>query len=207
MRVQPGTRLLTPWEIDGMIKGGPLWTDLDTFDIVGVAENPSITTEKQLKQMLQRLLVDRFKLIFHRETHQIPGFGLVATQAATKLKPPSDGKAFAGMRGGSRHEFRNVTMPMFATYLARILRKPIIDNTNLIGAYNFTLSRWSQTEGEQKYLSNLPADVASELRIRDASSFPTLSAVLLQEIGMRLQPEMIPMRVIVIDNVEKPNIK
>ena len=40
------------------------------------AENPSTAKEAELKQMLQTLLTERFKLRFHHESKDVPGFAL-----------------------------------------------------------------------------------------------------------------------------------
>jgi len=51
---------------DPQITGGRKWFDADRFDIVAKAEGPA--ARDQLMLMLQSLLIDRFKLNFHRET-------------------------------------------------------------------------------------------------------------------------------------------
>ena len=55
-----------------VLRGGPEWVanGADRFDLEGKAENPSTATEADLLAMLQNLLVDRFKLKFHRDVEQ-----------------------------------------------------------------------------------------------------------------------------------------
>ena len=52
--------------------GGSEW-----FTIQGQAENPRSTTEAQLNEMLQSLLIDRFRLKFHFENREMPGDALL----------------------------------------------------------------------------------------------------------------------------------
>jgi uncharacterized protein (TIGR03435 family) len=49
-----------------LLKGGPAWVagGDDRYDLEAKAENPSTATEAELQVMLQRLLIDRFKLNF-----------------------------------------------------------------------------------------------------------------------------------------------
>ena len=55
------------------VTGGPAWVTSDTFAVDAKVENPSATTDAQLRLVLQSLLKERFKLEFHRETKQVPG--------------------------------------------------------------------------------------------------------------------------------------
>src|SRR4029077_16956371 len=68
------------------ITGGPAWFDSDRFDIDAKAEDPSKTTVAQLKQMLQQLLADRFKLKLHQEKRVVSGSLLVVAGNGSKLK-------------------------------------------------------------------------------------------------------------------------
>src|SRR5262245_61666357 len=72
--------------IDQWVSGGPNWIGTDFFELDAKAEDPSTTTVNQLRQMLQTLLRERFKLAFHMETKDIPGYFLVPAQGGPKLK-------------------------------------------------------------------------------------------------------------------------
>jgi uncharacterized protein (TIGR03435 family) len=57
-----------------LIFGGPGWIDSERFDIQARAEgNPG---NAQTPLMVQSLLEDRFKLVMHHETRQLPIYGL-----------------------------------------------------------------------------------------------------------------------------------
>src|SRR5438034_28994 len=64
------------------VVGGPSWLEFDRFDVTGLvcADTPQAT----LKQMLQSLLADRFKLAVHTDTKPMPGFVLSLGQGKPK---------------------------------------------------------------------------------------------------------------------------
>jgi uncharacterized protein (TIGR03435 family) len=62
--------------------GNPL--DAERYDIQ--ATLPVGATEKDVPQMLQALLAERFKLALHRETRDLPVYALIVGKDGTKLK-------------------------------------------------------------------------------------------------------------------------
>ncbi len=67
------------------VEKAPSWASADHFEMQAVAEDPAHTTDVQLLQMLQDLLVDRFKLRLHFETRQSPGYELQVVKAGVKF--------------------------------------------------------------------------------------------------------------------------
>ncbi len=63
---------------------GPDWIQSERFDIA--AKLPDGATEDQIPAMLQTLLVERFKLAFHREDREHPVYALIAAKGGPKLK-------------------------------------------------------------------------------------------------------------------------
>src|SRR5262249_31045275 len=59
---------------------------VSVFQVEATAEIPSTTTVEQLRQMVQTMLADRFKLSFHWETQNVPGYALVVAKRGPKLK-------------------------------------------------------------------------------------------------------------------------
>ena len=53
------------------------------------ATMPEGATEKQVPQMLQALLADRFKLVFHRESKEHSVYALIVGKGGSKLRNPS----------------------------------------------------------------------------------------------------------------------
>ena len=73
----------------GLIRRLPGWATADKFDINARAESTE-PTKDDMRLMLQSLLEDRFKLKVHRETWEMPVFGLYLTRPGKngpQLKP------------------------------------------------------------------------------------------------------------------------
>jgi uncharacterized protein (TIGR03435 family) len=60
------------YDVPNLMISGPDW--LGTEDYVIEAIVPPVTTRDQLKLMLRSLLAERFGLILHRETRDVPAF-------------------------------------------------------------------------------------------------------------------------------------
>src|SRR6266508_2778306 len=61
---------------EARVIGGPTWLDTDRFDIVATATGDGITSDV-VRQMLRTALADRFGLVLHNETKQMPIYSLV----------------------------------------------------------------------------------------------------------------------------------
>jgi len=70
---------------------GPSWIDTEHYDITATVR-PGATKE-QAKQMLQNLLVERFKLTIHRETKDFPVYELVVAKNGSKLNKADETQA------------------------------------------------------------------------------------------------------------------
>jgi hypothetical protein len=76
--------MLNGWQL-GRVLGGPAWMRTDRYDIHAKAGTPISSEER--KSAVMALLAERFQLVAHRETRDIPAAVLLA------LKPPA---GFAG---------------------------------------------------------------------------------------------------------------
>jgi uncharacterized protein (TIGR03435 family) len=67
---------------------GPAWlrdvTSMNYYTII--ATMAPDTTKAQFQMMLQNLLIERFHLVFHRETRNFPGYELVVDKGGPKFK-------------------------------------------------------------------------------------------------------------------------
>lgn len=77
------------------VTGGPNWLEWDTYDIN--AKLPAESTTETQKVMLQNLLADRFKLVVHNDTKDLPAYTLTAGKTP-KIKQ-SEGPVDTGCRG------------------------------------------------------------------------------------------------------------
>src|SRR5215472_8597785 len=70
----------------------PAWMDSTRFDVV--AKIPAGATKDDFKLMLQNLLAERFKLVVHQDSKEVPVYALLVGKNGSKLKEsPKDGPA------------------------------------------------------------------------------------------------------------------
>ncbi|MGH9648534.1 MAG: TIGR03435 family protein, partial [Bryobacteraceae bacterium] len=62
----------------------PDWAESARFDVL--AKIPDGATQAQVPQMLQQLLLERFRLAVHTETKDLSGFTLVVAKGGPKMK-------------------------------------------------------------------------------------------------------------------------
>ena len=166
--------------------------------------------EKMEQQhMLQTLLVDRFKLKVRWETREGPTYDLVVAKKGPKMQlarggPPSaEEQKWWGdrpipplyQRGGSDVGFEFVahgcSMSDLAETLAGQFGRPVVDRTGLTAKYDFTLHY------QDARLSDRSAD--------DQNPTPPLDMAIQDQLGLKLEPAKGPIKLLVIDHIEKPS--
>jgi uncharacterized protein (TIGR03435 family) len=189
--------------------GGPSWISVDKFDISAKADPQAEGSPNQLPAMLRSLLRDRFGLRVHSETRQVPAYRLVVARrdgrlgrnlresttdcsgtVATAANPEPD--RWCGIRAtGGVITGRAVSAAQLAGNLAGYptVDRFVTDRTGLTGRYDFEL------EYAPAFLD--PGDAVSSAR-------PSLFTALIEQLGLRLQPETIAAPVLVIDRIERP---
>lgn len=219
MTVQPGGRftvrneplrllIRTAYQLqDDQIVGGPSWLTSDRFDIDAKAADDRAFLS-QLAPMLQALLADRFRLIVHHDTKELPVFAAVLVRSDRQLGPQlrstecpdleSDVKQLrpcANLSSGvGRLTARGAPLKSFFEYLAPSVNRVIIDRTGLNGRYDVTLE-WTPAQP----LSSLPGVPAPIDPNR-----PTIFTAIQEQLGLKLEPTRAPVDVLVIDRVEQP---
>ena len=187
------------------IAGTPGWIRSEHYDVEAKPAE-AVPNSDDVLLMVQALLEDRFQLKYHWETREQPGYDLVVVKPgkllASILKgdcPPSlsdsellpKDAACGGLPNSPGHaKGYNLTASDLAGSLAWFLSKPISDKTNLAGRYDVEL-RWTPDSVEMR--SNAPSE-------QDA---PNISTALQEQLGLKLQSARVPVRVFVIDHVEK----
>ena len=78
--------ILKAYDIDEYQVSGPGWLDTP-LDVS--ARLPAGATQEQYRLMLQDLLAKRFKLAFHREKKDVPGYALAVGKGGPRLKETS----------------------------------------------------------------------------------------------------------------------
>jgi uncharacterized protein (TIGR03435 family) len=169
------------------ISGGPGWLDSERFDLEAKAEIPAEKAE--LRIMLQSLLAERFQLVIHRDTKEMPVYALTLGKAGIgpNLHIFHEGDPQPVPVWGSRTDTHhptvliNGTLEGFAYLLGgppNDLGRPVIDKTGLTGHYVGWL-RW----------------------LDDDDLIPAIE----EELGFRLEPQRAPVEIVVIDKIEKPS--
>lgn len=80
--------LTTAYDVKNFQITGPAWLDSERFDIS--AKIAPGATKEQFHLMLQNLLMERFHLVLHRESKQLPGYELVIAKSGLKLKESTE---------------------------------------------------------------------------------------------------------------------
>ena len=175
------------------ISGIPDWDRSSFFDLEAKAENPSSTTEPDLRLMLQNLLTERFKLVLHHSTVEAPVFALHLGKNEPKLRPSKADSEGTKPEGGSL-VFTGYTMSRLAEFLSGqpSVDRPVLDMTGLSGRFDFTL-----TILDAKPES--PAEFKSGL-----SKWDSVLSDVQQQLGLRFESQKASLETIVIDHAEKP---
>jgi uncharacterized protein (TIGR03435 family) len=111
--------------------------DVDRFDIVGTM--PPSTTDDQILEMLRNLLIERFKLEYHVDRKQVPGYFMMVENPSSELKPVDCGEYPTVSPMPRRLFAKRETMANLAAILAMRLERPVLDKTGLTGCYDFEL--------------------------------------------------------------------
>ncbi len=171
------------WRVrDVQVVGGPGWIESDEFYIA--AKGDPAASADQCRAMVQALLADRFKLAVHRETRQLPVYGLVMDPKGPKFHE-SEASARPDMTGGpGQMKAQRISMAILAQTLSRLLDRPVLDQTGLAGRYDFKLE-WTP-DGDA------------------AGGGASIYAAVQDQLGLRIETKSGPMERLVIDRVEKP---
>lgn len=196
---------------DKVIEGLPPWATKDRYDINAKVDEATAEEWKNLsamqrwervKPMLQAMLVDRCKLVQHADTVEIPIYALVVGKHGAKLKETKPGEAapsgavslFTGdgsmvvpyHRTDPRPAliFFNASMLALADQIANGAPRRVEDQTGLTGRYDFVLPKLEDTS---------PTDPAP----------PTIWNI--GELGLALKSTKAPMKILVIDHIERPS--
>jgi uncharacterized protein (TIGR03435 family) len=186
--------------IAGYQISGPQWLKQERFDIVAKTD-ASIAKQDEMLPLLQPLLADRFRLVLHRETRQLPAYVLTVGRNGPKLEPAEDSAAAmpfkkANKSGGARIHAPSLTMPQFAEILSRRLGHPVRDMTGLTGAYAVTLAWADDTEKKREK----PGKPGKSQPVKDR---PSVFTALQDQLGLRLEARKAPVEIFVIDHIEK----
>ena len=199
---------------DFQISGEPSCVDSARFDVATTSEaNPRYDVlQPTLETMFQGVLVDRFKLISHRETKELPVYSLVVAKNGPKIHPvdeegcpevpPADNPC-RFLRRTKIGQLTGKKAPMFilALLLSSMTGRTVVNKTDLKGSYDYTLD-W--TKYLQPPLAPPGAD-APPGAFDPMSVEPAISTALEEQLGLKLESTKGPVEILVIDHVERPS--
>ena len=136
--------------------------------------------------MLQALLAERFQLKLHREPREMAAYALIAGRGKPKFQK-SEGALSYDMANGHR-ELKNHTFFQVSDFLSSIVQRPVFDQTNLTGTYNFPLEMSMEELGGINANPDSPA--------------PSIFTIV-EGLGLKLESRRETIEVIVIDSGNK----
>ena len=217
------------WQIKPYQYDGPSWMNVQRYDIQ--AALPEGGKRGQVPAMLQTLLAERFKLVFHRESREIPVFALVTTKDGHRLKPsaprentapspqirggatvvgnatvhsgPDGDSRLTPLPGGNmRVETAHMTLAAFADVLNGYTERPVLNMTGIEGAYDMEFEISAE---EFRNVRRAHGAAIPPAPPGDTATDPAgvSLASSLQKLGLKLESRKSAVEVLVVDKAEK----
>jgi uncharacterized protein (TIGR03435 family) len=214
------------------IVGGPDWMTSDRFDVVAKAPEGPFNADV-MRPMLQSLLAERFKLVVHNETREMPIYALVKARNDGKLGPNLSpaavdcAAAMRGRRGGGpppappapsqpgqkvecgfmigpgRLNAGGMPLSNLAQTLSPQVGRIVLDKTELTGNYDFELTYSLEGLGSAFPGGGQPLVNGAPAPVDP--NMPNIFTALQEQLGLKLDSQRGPVDVIVIDSVEQPS--
>jgi len=175
------------------IVNAPRWFDEQPWNIDGVPDAEGAPNWNQYRRMLQKLLSSRFGLQMHHEKRELSVYTLTVAKGGPKLqKSKDDPDALSDSSGhgiGAQQymKFTNDSMTDFAKTMQLMVDRPVLDQTNVSGRYDFSLL-WTPDA-----MRATPTDTA-----------PGLFTAVQEQLGLKLEATHAPTDVFVIDAATRP---
>ena len=223
-------KIADAYEMHALQQQLPQWAISTGFDIRARAENPN-PTKDQMRKMMQALLADRFKLITHYETQQVPVFGLVPQKPGKigpKLRrhPTGDTSCSTTPPGMVSGPAATIGGGLFPVICGDILgMRPSVPGRLNVGARNVTMGQIASSlngmgilgrpvvdqtglSGTFDFSLEFTPEMPNGVRpgeTQSDSSEPTFLTALTDQLGLKLQSQKGPVHLIIVDHVEHPS--
>jgi uncharacterized protein (TIGR03435 family) len=212
--------------------GAPKWVDSDRYDFqakllddtpASSAPNDLRIDAEDVRQMLQALIMERFKMRSHVEKRLVTAYTLRAVKPRLAKADPSSRRHCVEGPGRDGKDPRaanpllnrlascqNTTMAQFGAELEGIasgyIYGPVVDETGLKGSWDFTLS-FSTADlikaGEGGDGGALGGQAASNSSASDPNGAVSLFDAVSKQLGLKLEKQRRLAPVLVIDHIEK----
>lgn len=188
------------------LTGQPDWATEQRYDIHAklLDTDPAADdnlTEEQHQHLLLTLLVERFGLKYHVETKEMATYNLLPATKGLKLTAAADSgdktKQVYGMCsncfswGDNNVKGHDMPVDTLARLLAAQLERTVNNRTGYDGKIDINL----------KWAPDLGAKPASD----EDASLPPLPKALEEQLGLHLQPSRGPVKIYVVDHMDKPS--
>jgi len=200
------------------LSSGPDWVRSEPYDIEATAGSlpPEMTSkarQDRMKLMLRTLLADRFHLQLSHSAKEMPVYAVLVAKngprltpakvaekdcAAADLNPPChvvNGGIGRGLHG------KAVDIQDIAAHAENWSDRPIQDRTGLTGLYTIDTEGWVPMQPRPPASDAAPPS-AEALAMSDPTR-PTLF-VIMDRLGLKLEPTKGPVDIYTIDHVERP---
>jgi uncharacterized protein (TIGR03435 family) len=177
--------LKAAYTVQGYQITGLDWIDSDRFDFA--AKFTPETNRDQIPKMLQALLAERFGVMIHRETKELPVYTLMVAKGGAKLTASkTDGSTSTNSSGAVWHLTGTFTMRRLADFLSERTSRPVLDQTDLSGSFEIKLD-WTEDNAATQ-VDGTP---------------PSLITALQEQLGLKLNSTKGPVETIVIDRANR----
>jgi uncharacterized protein (TIGR03435 family) len=187
---------------------GPAWMESQIYEVI--AKLPEGASQKQIPEMLQGMLAERFGLKMHWESRMEPSYALIVGKGGLKLKRSDD--AIAGVSGQDakpapsvffrppgHFEYHRRTMAEFAQSLSMSLGRQVLNLTELDGVFDIVM------DVDPIDLEGMRRSAAARGLTPDSRENSTASSIftVIQEFGLKLEPRKAPIKHLVVDHAER----
>src|SRR5215469_6649310 len=185
---------------DQQLIGGPGWLDSDRYDIHAKAPAGETTTDffdttaaDRIRLRTRALLADRFKLVLRSESREMGVYVLTLAKrgpkTALKRWREGDEPGPQNIGGVNSYTAKNISMKAFAEgYLSTRMGRVVLDQTGLSGDFNFKV----------EFVPDQSGRGATDL------TGPSFLDALQEQLGLKMEPRKAPVKVLVIEHVERP---
>jgi uncharacterized protein (TIGR03435 family) len=179
------------------ILGAPSWTRSSYFNVEAKADpaldlqlrNMTADTGRHEKElMVQAMLADRFGLVTHMETRELPIYELVVGKKGANLGPVQPGGSSVRTSNGQIEVQAANSVSVLAEELSKVVGRDVVDQTGITGRYDLKLL-WT------------PDDAVAA----GADAPPPIYTALEEQLGLRLVSAKGPVKVLIVDRVSQPS--
>jgi len=229
LRLVVGQGLAAPLD---RIFGWPDWIDTERYTIAAKMQDGPPPATGALFVMIENLLKDRFNLVTHRETRELPIYNLVVAhpdrlgpalkESSRECRTELTERVEAARRGApmpttpavcmtsrlnvGTASMDGTQMAVLANFLTQSVGRPVIDRTGLTSFYDLTL-KWTPNPGGGPTPFGLPAGLLPTAPPPpEDPNAPNIFTAVQEQLGLKLEAGRGPVEVVIIDRLDKPTL-